>query len=155
MHRSVSFRLQRHGRAFACLAALLVATAGCSGTTSGPSTGTAAPARLTDPVLLEPRPGDLYAAELSYFSGAEFSDRSGPDERTYGLMKVIDVGPEQVTAITEDAGWPKPRGAVNDLRGDQSDITWDDEEKIRILRSEYAKLLADGRIVETRRPSMR
>lgn len=155
MHRAASLSAHR-ALAGACLLAIALATTGCPGPSSpGPSGGSATPAKLTDPVLLDPKAGDLYAAELSHFSGAEFSDQEGPDEQTYGLMKVIDVSPEQITAITEDAGWPKPRGAINDLRGDLSDITWDDEEKIRILRSELPQLVADERIIETKRPAAR
>lgn len=102
-----------------------------------------------DPILADPRPGDLYAAELSHFSGATFSEDE--DQSVYGLMKVSEVSPDQVIVITETGAWPKGRGAINELRGDLADITWDEEEVIPLYRTELAKLVADGKILEVRR----
>ena len=56
-----------------------------------------------------------------------------------------------ITLNTETGAWPKPRGAINELRGDQADITWDEAEKIEIYRRELPQLVADGHILEARR----
>jgi hypothetical protein len=116
---------------------------------------TEAASRELDPIFAEPKVGDLYAAELSYFSAADFnmgrSRRSNNDEVSYGLMKVIEATPEKVVLITENGAWPKARGAINDLRGDLSEISWDDEEKITLKRSEIAGLVSDGKLLEARR----
>ena len=44
-----------------------------------------------------------------------------------------------------------PEGAKQDLNGDLSNITWDESERIQIKRDELPQMVADGRIVETRR----
>lgn len=108
-----------------------------------------------DPVLANPQVGDLWAAELSAFSAVQFNEgNSGQAQaKSYGLMKVVDVADDRVTVITEDAAWPNSRGAVNDLEGDQHDITWDEEERIPVIRANFAQLLADGKIVQVRRLS--
>lgn len=124
----------------------------------------AAPAAPTaasnlDPVLANPQVGDLYAAELTAFSTANFGSarpadaggNGGNGEKAYGLLRVVDVSPERVTVITETSAYENSRGAVNDLRGDLANITWDEQERIPINRSELAQLVADGKIVETRR----
>ncbi|MDR2873115.1 MAG: hypothetical protein LBV45_11510 [Xanthomonadaceae bacterium] len=108
--------------------------------------------RTPDALLADPKVGDLYAAEVSHFSGVGFDQAGGGKRDTaYGLMKVVEVTPDKIIVITEDAAWPNPQGARNDLRGDLSDITWDEEEKIPLYRSELEKLFADGKIIETRR----
>ncbi|MDR1075124.1 MAG: hypothetical protein LBL59_02130 [Xanthomonadaceae bacterium] len=110
--------------------------------------------RDLDPLLANPRVGDLYAAEVTYFSGVSFNENGAvknPMESAYGLMKVVDVAPDKVVVITETSAWPNAQGARNDLRGDLEDITWDENEKITILRDELAKHYADGKIIEARR----
>lgn len=108
-----------------------------------------------DPILANPQVGDLYAAELTAFSAQNFGsagpNESGNSEKAYGLLRVVDVTPERVTVITETSAWPNSRGAVNDLRGDLANITWDEQERIPINRAELARMVADGKIVETRR----
>ncbi len=142
---------RKHSPRIAFLAALLAcaALAGCKPGTAGPGGAEAPQAAKVElePVLADPKVGDLYAAELSHFSGASFEDA----EEIYGLMKVVQVSPDQITLNTETAGWPKPKGAINDLRGDLAGIEWDEEEKIQIRRNELAGLVAEKKILETRR----
>ena len=106
-----------------------------------------------DPVLANPQVGDLWAAELSAFSAVQFNEgNSGQAQaKSYGLMKVVDVADDRVTVITETAAWPNSRGAVNDLEGTQADITWDEEERIPVIRANFAQLLADEKILQVRR----
>lgn len=116
-------------------------------------------ARALDPILANPQVGDLYAGELTAFSAQNFgaarpadaSGNGGNGEKAYGLLRVVEVSPDRVTVITETSAWENSRGAVNDLRGDLANITWDEDERIPINRSELAQLVAEGKIIETRR----
>ncbi|MDC7807077.1 hypothetical protein PQS31_09615 [Luteimonas sp BLCC-B24] len=134
--------------------AIAAALAACSGQNVPAAPGTDATAAeataALDPVLAAPQVGDVYAAELTHFSGVDFS---GPatGEAAYGLMRVIAVDDERITLNTETGAWPKPRGAINELRGDQAEINWDEDEKIEVYRRELPQLVADGRILEARR----
>ncbi|MCD9032708.1 hypothetical protein LDO32_13330 [Luteimonas sp. Y-2-2-4F] len=141
--------------------ALALALAACSGggsgggndagaSASGGNDDAPASAAELDPVLADPQIGDLYAAELTHFSGVDFGG-TDDGEPAYGLMKVIAVADDRVTLNTEMGAWPKPRGAVNELRGDLSGIQWDEQEKIEIYRNELPKLVADEKILEARR----
>jgi hypothetical protein len=134
----------------ACDSAGTTAAKGEAGTTAA---ATAAPASDLDPVLASPQVGDVYAAELSAFSSYDFNegqpDRAG--QKSYGLMKVVEVSDERITVVTENAAWPQPRGALTDLRGAMADITWDDNERIPINRADLSKHVSDGKIIETRR----
>ena len=103
----------------------------------------------SDLLLSAPEVGDLYAAKLSQLSVSGFN----VDERkdAHGLMKVVEVHPDCLVAITENAAWDNPKGARNDLRGDLEDITWDETEKITLNRTELGKLKANGSLLEARR----
>lgn len=121
---------------------------------AGAAPATQAAATTLDPILANPQVGDLYAAELTAFSNANFGSAQpagANGEKAYGLLRVVDVSPERVTVITETSAYENSRGAVNDLRGDLANITWDEQERIPINRSELAQLVTDGKIVETRR----
>lgn len=107
----------------------------------------AATAPALDSVLAEPKVGDLYAAKLSAFSKEGFEEHGV----AYGLMKVVDVQADKIIVITEDAAWPEAAGAQKDLNGDLSDITWDESERIEVKRADLPRMVADGRIIETRR----
>ncbi|MDR2873116.1 MAG: hypothetical protein LBV45_11515 [Xanthomonadaceae bacterium] len=112
------------------------------------------PSAVTSALLADPKVGDLYAAEVSHFSGVGFNSNSDDGSNVaYGLMKVVNVTRDKVVVITENAAWPRPQGARNDLRGDLSDITWDEEEKITLYRSELPSLYSSGKIIEARRIS--
>jgi hypothetical protein len=113
----------------------------------------AAPAAETsslEPNLANPQVDDVWAGELTHFSRATFN---GAESEAYGLMRVVRVEPNNVILITETGAWPAAQkdGSRRDLAGNYSDITWDREEEIRVRRSELPQLLADGKILETRR----
>ena len=108
---------------------------------------TATTAAGLDPILAEPKVGDLYAAKVSAFSKEGFEEHGV----VYGLMKVVEVQPNHIIVITEDAGWETPKMAKKDLNGDLSNINWDESERIQIERADLSRMVLDGRIVETRR----
>lgn len=137
--------------------ALISVLAACDG--HAPSAPSSAPAQSTaasgtqsdtaglDPVLADPKVGDLYAAKVSAFSKEGFEEHGV----VYGLMKVVEVQPNHIIVITEDAGWETPKMAKKDLNGDLSNINWDESERIQIERADLSRMVLDGRIVETRR----
>lgn len=129
---------------------LAACSPGGAGAGSTEAKSVATPAKA-DALLAEPMVGDLWAAELSHFSGNSFGDGHDTDETVYGLMKVIEVAPDKLVLVTEDGAWPKKQGAINDLRGDLAQISWDESEKITLKRGEIAGLAGDGKILETRR----
>lgn len=139
--------------------ALISMLAACGGKDNGATAPTQQPAAESssaqatalDPILAEPKTGDLYAAKLSAFSAAEFGGKNAEEQTSYGLMMVVDVKPDRIMVITEDAAWPNPTGAKNDLNGDLADITWDESERIPIKRADLAQLVAAGSILEVRR----
>ena len=111
----------------------------------------AATAPALDSVLADPKVGDLYAAKISAFSDQGFGRNGKEQSVDYGLMKVVEVQSNHIIVITEDAAWEVPEGAKQDLNGNLSNITWDESERIQIKRDELPRMVADGRIVETRR----
>lgn len=122
------------------LALALLALAGC-----GPQPDAR---RDADRALIDvPAVGDLYAAELTRFSTADFE---GADT-VYGLMKVVAVEPDKVTVVTEDAGSDDKAVPRQDLLGDLSDIGFDEGERIDIVHSELAKAYEAGEIFAVRR----
>lgn len=137
-----------------------LALAGCdsgSGTAASGGTATAESsdsASSLDPLLASPQVGDVWAGELTAFSSYDFSGGSSEmksDSKAYGLMRVVEVSDDRVTIITETGAWPEVRGAVGELRGDMAGITWDENERIPVNRSDFAQLVEDGKIAETRR----
>lgn len=126
------------------------AAAPAAATKTGDEPAAAASNSSLSPVLAEPQVDDVWAAELTHFSRASFN---GAGSEAYGLMRVIRVEPNNVILITETGAWPAARkdGSRQDLAGDYSDITWDREEEIRVRRSELEQLVADGKILDTRR----
>ncbi len=163
--------MARHAFSFCavvlCSGLALAVLTGCDAVSSG-SAGTAAAgtdknatvaatvdqaASGLDPLLASPQVGDIYAAELSAFSSYDFNEgapeRAG--QKSYGLMKVVEVSNDRITVVTETAAWPAQRGALTDLRGTMADISWDDSERIPINRADLAKHVDDGKIIETRR----
>lgn len=126
-----------------------------SGIASMENSGGEAAASL-DPLLASPQVGDIWAGELSAFSSYEFNSGDAEtkgDSKAYGLMRVVEVSDDRVTIITETGAWPEVRGAVGELRGNMAGITWDEDERIPVNRSEFAQLVEDGKIAETRRMS--
>ncbi len=147
-------------RALALAGFAALALAGCdsgSGTAASGGTATAESsdsASSLDPLLASPQVGDVWAGELTAFSSYDFSGGSSEmksDSKAYGLMRVVEVSDDRVTIITETGAWPEVRGAVGELRGDMAGITWDENERIPVNRSDFAQLVEDGKIAETRR----
>lgn len=137
----------------------LTALTGCDAissstpTAEGAASGAAAAPAL-DPILASPQVGDLYAAELSAFSAASFSDGDAEGaelSKAYGMLKVVAVDDTTVTVITENGAWAESAGAVEELGGDLSGISWDDSERIPIVRAQLAQMVTDGKILRTRR----
>lgn len=124
----------------ALLLLLLAGLAGCGGQADA--------RRDADRALIDvPAVGDLYAAELTRFSTADFEGA----ETVYGLMKVVAVEPGKVTVITEDAGSEDKAVPRQDLLGDLADIGFDETERIDIVHSELARAYEAGEIFAVRR----
>lgn len=103
-------------------------------------------------IIESPKVGDLYAAELSNFSAAGFNDGDeASSAKIYGLMKVVEVDAKKVVLITENAGAETPMLSKQDIVGDLSDIEFDDEEKIDVVRTELRKAYDSGKIYAVRR----
>ncbi len=128
-------------------------TATKTGDAAASSGGAAAAASDLDPNLANPQAGDLYAAELTAFSTASFSGpgAGGSETKAFGLLKVVAVDATTVTVITEQGAWPEAGGATRDLASDMSTITWDESERITIQRADFARLVEEDKIIETRR----
>ena len=123
----------------------------CGG--SGTTTEATADADALNPILANPQVGDIYAAELTAFSAASFNTSGDNTAKAYGLLRVVDVADDKVTVITETGAWPAPSpGPVNDMNGNFSDITWDESERIPIMRASFQQLLDDDKIIDVRRP---
>jgi len=143
----------------AAFAALTLVLSACgkidlSSLFSGQGNTPATPAQSTragelEALFADPHVGDIYAAELTYFS-AYFGDED-PNDAHYGLMRIIAVHPDRITLNTEDEAGLNPRGAINDMRGDLADVVWDEDENIEIYRNELSRLIADKKILDARR----
>lgn len=101
----------------------------------------------TRALIEDPRAGDIYAAELTYFSEADFESQP----RVYGLLKVVESIDGNVTVITEDAGSGQASVALGDIAGDLSGIGFDDSERIVISHPDLVKAFEDGKIMSARR----
>jgi len=112
-----------------------------------PAQGTGADTSLK-PIFADPKPGDLYSADLVYFSIYWDTDK----DVVFGMMRVDEVHPDRLVVITEKQGWDNPKQAMKELRsGDLSQVEWDEHEQIEIYRSELPQLLADEKILDARR----
>ena len=94
-----------------------------------------------------PMTGDVYAAELTRFSSANFEGQ----QAIYGLMKVVAVGPDKIVVVTEDAGSDNKAVPRKEILGDMSDITFDESERIDIVHDELLKAYESGYIFAVRR----
>ena len=134
-----------------CFLLLAVSLAACK-----PSAG--AGADKPDPnlaLIKAPAVGDIYAAELTDFTAVDFTAPDGEVVRGkgYGLLKVVAVQPDKVVIITENASSDDPGVSKQDIKGDLSDITFDESEKIDVVRSQLEKAYTSGKIYEVRRGS--
>lgn len=125
---------------FLCLSLLLLAVAACGG-------NEAADARRQAALVASPQVGDYYAAELTYFSGADFEAR----DRIFGLMKIVAVDGDDITLVTENGGSADRDVALKDIDGDPSTIEFDQSERIIITASDLAAAHAAGKIFAARR----
>ncbi|HSX63707.1 MAG TPA: hypothetical protein VLF15_03175 [Pseudoxanthomonas sp.] len=127
---------------FSMLAGLSLAMGGCGSQESNGEGG-----ETERKLLQSPAVGDLYAAELTYFSEASFEDQPS----AYGLMKVIAVDADEVTVITENAASDNKTVPSRDIRGDLANIEFDDSERIVIARGELVRAQEAGKIFAVRR----
>lgn len=98
-------------------------------------------------LLQAPAVGDHYAAELTYFSDADF-EQSG---RAFGLMRVIAVEGDEVTLVTENGGSTDERAALEALAGDGGKASFDDNERIILRKSDLLDAYEAGKILGVRR----
>ena len=104
-----------------------------------------------DPLLANPQVGDVWAADLTHFSAADFNRDGGTQAEAYGQVRVVEVSPERVTVVTEDSAWPDQDGAKRELRDRSAVIRWDESERIPVNRADFSQLVEDEKILETRR----
>lgn len=108
-----------------------------------------------DPILAEPRVGDLWSGELTAFSAASFgqSSSSGNMESAYGMMRVVGVTDDKVTVITEQGAYPAAEPAIAELNsGSLDNVTWDESEQIPVSRSTLRQMVSEGKLRAWRRP---
>lgn len=106
-----------------------------------------AQAQPVNQILANPKVDDIYAGRVDHFSEAAF----GEGGKAYGLMRVVNVSSSAVIVVTEDAAWPEAKGALEDLKGDFSDITWDFDEEIEITRADLVAAYSSKMILSARR----
>ncbi|NYZ63474.1 hypothetical protein [Luteimonas deserti] len=105
-------------------------------------------------LITAPAVGDVYAAQLSEFSGYGFTDEDGKDiDPAYGLMKVVALEDSGVVVITENHALSSQTQSRKDLRGDMTDVVFDENERIAIAPADLRKAYDDGLIYAVRRPS--
>jgi hypothetical protein len=137
----MNIRLIRY-LALICLGVVMGAAVGCRQDDVG-AHGPAAEREL----LESPRAGDLYAAELTYFSEASFEERPV----VYGLMKVLAVEGEEITLITENAGSDSADVPTREIRGDLAGIEFDESERIIISLQDLQNAQSLGKVFAVRR----
>lgn len=131
----------RYGIVWLTLAALLLALL----TACNPGGRSNSEADLA--VIQAPAVGDVYAADLTYFSEASFEDQP----KVYGLLKVIAVEAGKITVITESAASDSEAAVRKDLLGSMDDIQFDETEHIEIVDAQLRKAYESGRIFAVRR----
>lgn len=98
-------------------------------------------------LLQSPAVGDCYAAELTYFSDADFEQRT----HTFGLMKVVAVDGDEITLITENGGVTDRRVALDQLAGSTADTSFDDTERIILRKADLLRAHQAGKVFGVRR----
>lgn len=101
----------------------------------------------TRAVIADPQVGDIYAAELTYFSEADFENQP----KIYGLLKVVESDAVYATVVTEDAGSDEAAVALQDIAGDLSGIGFDGDERIVISHADLMKAFESGKIMAAKR----
>lgn len=129
--------------AAAALFAAAFALAACTGAKDAELAQIAAPAA-----------GDVYAAELSAFSGYGFTDDAGETiEPAYGLLKVIAVDGRDVVVVTGNSAVRDPSTSRQALRGDLAEVAFDDSEEIPLSGAQLREAYDAGKIYAVRRPT--
>lgn len=98
-------------------------------------------------LIAAPMVGDLYAAELTYFSDASFENEA----KVYGLLEVRAVDQGMVTLVTENAGSASERVPREEIRGRMRGIEFDDSEQIDISLAELLQAYEAGKIFAVQR----
>ncbi|WP_394002012.1 hypothetical protein ACF3M1_15110 [Luteimonas sp. WGS1318] len=105
-------------------------------------------------LITAPATGDVYAAELSGFSGYGFTDEAGKTiEPAYGLMKVVAVDGRDVVVITENRAVDEPSTSRDALRGELDTVAFDDSEEIPLSGAQLREAYDAGRIYAVHRPA--
>ncbi|PZQ33134.1 MAG: hypothetical protein DI562_02165 [Stenotrophomonas acidaminiphila] len=98
-------------------------------------------------LLQAPAVGDHYAAELTYFSDADFEQVG----RAFGLVKVITVDGDDVTLVTENGGSTDERAALEALAEGGGKAGFDDNERIILRKGDLLDAYEAGKILGVRR----
>ncbi|MDC7808268.1 hypothetical protein PQS31_15740 [Luteimonas sp BLCC-B24] len=105
-------------------------------------------------LIAAPATGDVYAAELSEFSGYGFTDDAGKTiEPAYGLLKVVAVDGDDVVVITESSAVDDKAPSRQALRGDLAAVAFDDSEEIPLSGAQLREAYDAGHIYAVRRPT--
>ena len=124
------------------LSALLAAVAA-----GGCHTESASEQKADELLLQSPKVGDYYAAELTYFSDADFEQST----HTFGLMKVVAVDGDEITLITEDGGVTDRRVALDQLADNAANTRFDDTERIILRKDDLLRANQAGKVFGVRR----
>ncbi len=156
MRWTLSARMRRAGRgpiaggypaSFAALLLVaLLSTSGCG----RKDEGDAAP----DPQLAlidAPKTGDLYAAEVTAFSRADFGADEEKAATAYALMKVVSVRDGGVVVVTEDSATVDPRVPKQQILGSVAGVRFDAAEPIEIDHEALRMAYLTGKIYAVRR----
>jgi len=127
-------------RCTAIALALMLIVSGCR-----PASETSGESDLA--LIAGPAAGDIYAAELTYFSEASFEDEA----MVFGLMKVLAVDETKVTFVTENAASASDAVPREEILGDMLHIEFDEREQIEISRGQLLEAHAAGKIFAMRR----
>jgi len=98
-------------------------------------------------LLQAPAVGDRYAAELTYFSDADFEQ----SERAFGLIKVVAVDGDEVTLVTENGGSTDERATLEALAEGGGKASFDDNERIILRKGDLLDAYEAGKILGVRR----
>lgn len=130
---------------------MIVLNTGCAQNTSPEYLAKASPEDRTLALLKSPKIDDLYAARVDYFSDYEY----GTGGAAFGVLKIIQVTPEQLMFYSSLAANVDRSMALLLLQKNISEIDWDTDELITILRSDLLPLFDKGMIIEAMRPGIK
>lgn len=99
-------------------------------------------------ILSAPQVDDILAARVDHFSEYSFGNET---QSSFGLLRVVAVDAASVTVVTQNAAWRERADALDDLRSSFDNVDWDEDEDIKIQRSEFPALEQNGLIFGARR----